>query len=137
MTGILAAVASSASGQGNLDATPATVSDSVATPTTALAYLSFENDGDITTLDSGGSTNIGDWLVAGAAAAFDINVTVNSGALQVGAAGTFNLGTTRQFGCDKAIVGTSTANVTFKLRRAGSSTDLDTATVAFSAEVTV
>lgn len=125
------------SGRVSVDDIPSTISDVVTDPDDSIAYLNILADGTLSQdTTTNGNEALGNWLESGAAAQFDVNVVVNSGALQVGAAGTFNLGSNRQFGCENATVSLAkTANVTFNFRRAGGSTNLASKTVDFSADV--
>lgn len=121
-----------------LEDVPSVLDDLVVSPANPNAYLIFGNDGSVSEDYSvGGPSVLGDWLILGVAADYDVNAVVNSGALQVGAAGTFNLGTTRNFGCDRSTDGTNSANVTFNLRKAGSSNNLASKTVTFTVERSV
>lgn len=107
-------------------------SQSVAAPGPATATYSLTNAGAETATGVASGT----WLTAGAAADYDVMLTVNSGALTSGTVGSWlNLGTTRTWTLQRSgAVGTTTANTTVQIRSASSLSVLATATVVFTAE---
>jgi len=102
------------------------------------ASLSVESDGDVVSLTtSGGTIDVGDWIIpkAAAGANYEVRVTVNSGSLTSGTTGSWlSLGSTRSW---TAYVlsggGTVSANITVEIRRAGVGSALASATLTISA----
>jgi hypothetical protein len=87
------------------------------------AYYSTSTDGT--------SYISGEWLVSGAASGFEARVTVQSGALSVGTAGTWlGLGTSRAWGVSGA---NGSADILVEIRETGGSV-LDTATVTLTSD---
>ena len=85
-----------------------------------------------------GANISGEWLVSGAASAFEARVTVNSGTLTTGPVGIWvNLGTSRTWTLEQSGIGVNTANVTVEIRVAATGVVLDSATVTFYAEVSL
>jgi hypothetical protein len=107
----------------------------------AEAYVIFGNDGRLTVhTDTAGTGTVSNQWLTGAvspseAGLYELVVTLASGSLDYGAAGTFNLGTSRQLGCYVgANDGTASAAVDVQIRRVADSLVMATASLSFHAE---
>jgi hypothetical protein len=107
----------------------------------ASAWVSFNNDGTLSAHTNNGGTNYhsNEWwtggpLTSSEAALYELVVVVTSGALQYGSAGTFNLGVSRQIGCNVAANGgEKTAVCTTSIRRVSDGVVMASATMDFTA----
>ncbi len=134
MSGIMAALIGSVTALGEVAISNVTASDIVIDPATATASYTLTSAGSLTY--SGGS---GTWLSPQAGMdQFEVRATVTSGFLSSGTTGSWlNPGTTRTWTGVQTGEGLSSAIVTVEIRLASSGVVQDTATVTFSAEVTV
>lgn len=68
---------------------------------------------------------------------YEVRMTVNSGSFDSGTVGSWlSLGTTRTWSISQTDIGSKSANGTIEIRRIGTTTVLDSDTVALTAEVT-
>jgi len=116
------------------------LSDINAGDSDAKAYVIFGNDGQLLrhTDFSGDSFYTDEWLTgvvtSAEAALYEVVVAVTAGSLDYGTAGTFNLGSARQFGCQVPTNGgQSSATITAQIRRVSDSLVMASATIDFSA----
>ena len=111
------------------------VIDSQIDPDTANAILTLNSDGSYTAAGVGSGTWLSGGLTNGSA--YDVRATLNSGALTSGTTGSWlQMSSNRVWRVGQIGVGSGSANVTFEFRLTGGGSNLDTATVTFSAEVT-
>jgi hypothetical protein len=112
------------------------VEDVEAAPSTALARIDFESDGDITAITSVGSVDAGDWLSPKSAApgAYQIMAHQNSGDAVTGSLDTWlALTSTRSWSLEQLVAGAVAANLTISIGIGGVA--LSSGTFTLEAEV--
>lgn len=79
-----------------------------------------------------------DWLIAGAAADYEVRADVTSGSLGSGTTGSWlSLSSTRAWSVTRSVLGTSSATMTVRIRRASDAVVLETATISLEATVDI
>lgn len=138
MTGIMAMIAGMGGGGApTISLSNATVS-AYGTDTTAYSQYNLSSTGDIqavTTGDSPGTVDIGDWISPKTNMGnYECLATVTSGTLTSGTTGTWlNLGTLRSWRVSRPLSnGTSTCQFTVAIRLVGTTTNLATATITLT-----
>lgn len=111
----------------------------LSSPYSAQITFRLSNDGDVYTRAS--LSGVGSfvaqytWRGAGASADYDARVTVNSGSLSGGTAGTWlNLASNRDWAVLRTTAGTSICNITVEIRPAGGGASLASATIDLRAK---
>lgn len=107
------------------------------------AQLLLNNDGtaDFQRTVGADGTYAGEWVVgapisSAVAALYEVVVTLTSGTFSVGAAGTFNLGTSRLWSVSAGSGANKTATATFSIRRVADAAVMATATITLTADGT-
>jgi hypothetical protein len=141
MSGIMMAAAASVR-QTQIALTNHTVSD-LSAGGSAGAQLLLNNDGTADFQRTVGSdgTYSGEWIVgapvsSAIAGLYEVVVTLTSGTFSTGAAGTFNLGTSRLWAVSAGAGANKTATATFSIRRVADAAVMATATVTLTADGT-
>lgn len=115
-----------------------TCDSDVIDPTDATCVYRLENDGDVMATN-GNNTVVdrGDWIAPRInMALFEARVTVTSGSLSSGTAGSWlSLATTREWQRNQTTIGTSSVQFTIEIRRASDGVVVDSATINMSASV--
>lgn len=136
MTGVIAVLA----GSGGPIASFSNASLIAVNPgATATALFRLANDGSIfENINGSGFAGLGDWVTptnSVAAALFEARATVTSGTLTSGTAGSWlALSSTRDWSRNRTSVGTDICVFTLEIRRVGSATVADSATITLEAE---
>lgn len=107
-------------------------------PTTASSALSFKNDGVLDWISSaGGTVSQGRWQTGGGTPSqYTIRVDPTSGTLSSGSTGVdLNLGTTRTFTVNQAVVGTKSCTVTITIKNLAGVTLYQRTGVVISAQM--
>ena len=104
-----------------------TVSDIQSSPATATATITIKSTGIVEKTENVTTTQIDspDWVspTSLAGGAFEVQATVNSGAVSAGTTGSWlALSSDRSWTCTSSIVGTATANLTLAIRHNGGAT---------------
>ena len=141
MSGIMMAAAASVR-QTQIALTNHTVSDLSAGGAAGAQFL-LNNDGTADFQRTVGSdgTYSGEWIVgapvsSAIAGLYEVVVTLTSGTFSTGAAGTFNLGTSRLWGVSVGAGANKTATATFSIRRVADAAVMATATITLTADGT-
>ena len=135
MSGVLAAVVGGATGVVNISSGVA-ADDVEAAPSSALARIDVESDGDITVITSVGSVDYGDWITPKAAApgAYEIMVHQDSGDAVTGVLDTWQaLTSSRSWSLEQIVAGEKSASLTVSIRLGG--VTLSTGTFTLHAQV--
>lgn len=115
-----------------------TLSDFAMVPDDASVGVQFTNAGDQQKYEGDGVpySTVAAWLLLGAAADYEIRCTVNSGTTPAGSAtgSWLSLSSTRAWTLTETGTGTKSCNLTIEIRKAGSSSSVDSATVTMSVE---
>lgn len=92
--------------------------------------------GQIEENEQGSYTNIGQWITPTSQAGnYEVYATLNSGSLSSGTTGSWlALSTSREWSCFAAAGDIQQATITIEIRRTGTSTVLDTATINITAD---
>lgn len=90
----------------------------------AVAYISYESDGDVIATTSAGAMDVGDWIVPKTAApgAYTIRAEVLSGSLAAGSSATdtdLALTSTRSWGVEQIGAGTTIATIRLTIKLGG------------------
>lgn len=110
------------------------------TPATATNGYRLNSNGKVYTETPTGTYNyIEDWVTPnGAASSYECYVTVTSGTLSSGTSGSWlALSSTRDWTVTRTTLGTKTCTFTVDIRKVGTTTVLDSATITLEAEVTI
>jgi hypothetical protein len=113
----------------------ATITDSLSS--TASSTYQLTSAGVINSItNSSGTASLGNWVVPGTSASnYEALVTVTSGTLTTGTAGTWQaLSTTRSWSRNRTTTGITIAVITVDIRLVGTTTVLTTASITLSAE---
>lgn len=116
---------------------PAGVTDVVASGTSD-AHVTFNTNGTLQGVNSGGITESGNWVLPAALASgsYTIRCHVNSGTLSSGTVDSdLALSSARTFTCTRSTAGTTAANITLTLKFNG--TTVATATIDLSAQTLI
>lgn len=102
---------------------------------TAIARYTLQSSGDIQRTNNTTNTDIGDWVTPKSAASnYECRATLVSGTLTSGTTGTWlALTSNRSWSCEQSLTGTEAATVSIELRKVGTATVLDTATIQLEA----
>lgn len=95
------------------------VDDVELAPSSALARIDFESDGDITSITSVGSVDSGDWITPKAIApgSYEIMAHQNSGDAVTGTLDTWQaLSSSRSWSLEQIVAGEQSANLTISIR---------------------
>ncbi len=106
----------------------------VASGTAVSAYV-LKATGDINQIVNTDTTDIGDWITPKSSASnFECYATLSSGTLSSGTTGSWlALTSERSWTRNRSTTGTSTAVIVVEIRKVGTSTVLDTATITLEA----
>jgi hypothetical protein len=106
-------------------------------PDNATARYRLNSNGEVESLINGFTTTLEQWCTPTSAAGnYEARVTVNSGSLSSGTTGTWlALSTSRTWSVVQSSVGSSSCNFTVEIRRTGTTTVLDSATIDLVAEM--
>lgn len=113
---------------------------SASTPSTATNGYQLSNNGKVYTQSPGGTYNyIEDWVTPNSlASSYEALVTVTSGTLSSGTSGSWvALSSTQNWTVTRSTIGTKTCTFTVEIRKVGTTTVLDSATIDITAEVTL
>lgn len=107
-------------------------------PATATNGYRLNSNGKVYDNGNGTYSFIEDWVTpTGAASSYEALVTVTSGSLSSGTSGSWlALSSTRDWTVTRTSVGTNTCTFTVDIRKVGTTTVLDSATITIEAEVT-
>jgi hypothetical protein len=102
---------------------------------TAVSTYTLSSTGDINRTVNTNTTDIGDWITPKSAAAnYECFATLSSGTLSSGTTGSWlALTSSRGWTRNRSTTGTSTAVIVVEIRKTGTSTVLDTATITLEA----
>lgn len=102
---------------------------------TAVATYRLSSTGDIEQTKNTTTTDIGDWVTPKSAAAnYECKATLVSGSLTSGTTGSWlALTTSRAWSVSQSTTGTKTATISVEIRKVGTTTVLDTATITVEA----
>lgn len=102
---------------------------------TAVSTYTLSSTGDINQTVNTNTTDIGDWITPKSAAAnYECFATLSSGTLSSGTTGSWlALTSSRSWTRNQSTNGTSTAVIVVQIRKTGTSTVLDTATITLEA----
>lgn len=122
-----------------ISVTDQTLSVIAFSPVTATSGYRLNTNGKVYQNDQGSYLYIEDWVTPnGAAASYECYVTVTSGTLSSGTSGSWlSLGTTRDWTVAQSSIGTKTCTFTVDIRKIGTTTVLDSATITLTAEVQI
>lgn len=106
----------------------------VASGTAVAAYI-LKSSGDINSTVNTSTTDIGDWVTPKSAAGnYECKATVTSGSLTSGTTGSWlALTSDRSWTCQRSTIGTRDATLSIEIRKTGTTTVLDTATITLQA----
>jgi hypothetical protein len=117
-----------------------TISDQFVTATrvasgTAVTVYQLASTGDINRTVNTNTTDIGDWITPkSAASGYEVFATLVSGTLTSGTTGSWlALSSSRSWNVNRSTFGTSTAVVGLQIRKVGTTTVLDSATITLEA----
>lgn len=116
-----------------------TVTNSTSTPATATAGYRLNSNGKVYGESPAGNFGfLEDWVTPnGAASSYEALVTVTSGSLSSGTSGSWlALSSTRDWTVTRTTLGTNSCTFTVDIRKVGTTTVLDSATITIEAEVT-
>lgn len=121
MAGMMLAVAGG--GGLNISLTARTISDPSVNASGSQYILNNDGTADFQRTVGTDGTYAGEWapyvIPSAIAALYEVVVSLVSGTLSVGAAGTFNLGTTRTFGVSAGAGATKSCTISVTIQRAG------------------
>lgn len=103
---------------------------------TAEAYYTLASDGKIYSVENTDpAVELGSWVVPNSSASnYEVFATVTSGTLDFGTSGSWlALSSTRTWGVTRTTFGTDTTVLDLQIRRVGTTTVLDTATITLEA----
>lgn len=103
---------------------------------TAVAAYTLLSSGDIRQTQGVTNTDIGDWVTPKSAASnYECRATLVSGTLSSGTTGSWlALTTNRSWSCERSSFGVTAATISLEIRKIGTTTVLDTATISLQAE---
>jgi hypothetical protein len=106
-------------------------------PTNSTQLYRLDANGKVYDVKNGSASFIEDWVTPnGAASNYEALVTVTSGTLSSGTSGSWvALSSTRDWSVTQSSVGTKTCVFTVDIRKVGTGTVLDSATITLDAEV--
>lgn len=106
-------------------------------PVDASAGYRLNSNGEVESLTNGSPVTLQQWCTPTSAAGdYEARVTVNSGSLSSGTTGTWlALSTSRTWSVVQSGAGSSSCNFTVEIRRTGTTTVLDSATIDLVADV--
>lgn len=112
---------------------------SVVKPGTITDGYQLNSNGTAYDGENGTAYIVEDWVTpTGAASAYECYVTVTSGSLSGGTSGSWlALSSTRTWTVTRSSLGTKTCTFTVDIRKVGTTTVLDSATITLEAEVTI
>jgi hypothetical protein len=102
---------------------------------TAVAGYVLASSGDINRLNNANTTDIGDWITPkSAASGYECKATVSLGSLSSGSTGSWlALTSDRSWTCNQSTPGTKSATIVVEIRKTGTTTVLDSATITLEA----
>jgi len=106
-------------------------------PTNSTQSYRLDANGKVYDVKNGSASFIEDWVTpTGAASSYEAFVTVTSGTLSSGTSGSWvALSSTRDWSVTRTSVGVNACTFTVDIRKVGTSTVLDSATIDLTAEV--
>ena len=118
--------------------TDQTLDDEVNSPGSSSQAYRLNSNGKAYSFNTAGTAFIEDWVTPnGAAANYECYVTVTSGTLTTGTTGSWlALSSTNEWKVERATVGLKTCTFTVDIRKVGTGTVLDSATITINATVT-